>query len=277
MPEMRGSGVGGAHLRVSDVAATEHADFPVGVRKRGGPLDGVVAVVGLVDERVELSFGAVTAARVFHDDDVAALSAANADAGFVAAVVGSADEEDGEFAVGLRAIDVGFEDDAVAHGDFDVAIEDDLVGVRGERCRGGEQEREQAEEPSVHFGKASGKWKSAEKIPQCSSKRRLSGSKLGRFGYTPRCFSEECANVLESIGCGYTGNGSVEGVESRRVAATRDFGWRSNFFEAKGHGRRNVSSRRSIARCLLNVNAYFVVRMVKRGLGIRKKRIVAGL
>src|SRR5580704_3053225 len=100
---------------------------------------------------------------------------------------------------------------------------------------------------------------------------------IGKDWVYPPCFSEECANVLESIGCGYTGNGSVEGVESRRVAATRDFGWRSNFFEAKGHGRRNVSLRRSIARCLLNVNAYFVVRMVKRGLGIRKKRIVAGL
>jgi hypothetical protein len=100
---------------------------------------------------------------------------------------------------------------------------------------------------------------------------------IGKDWVYPPCFSEECANVVESIGCGYTENGSVEGVEMRRVAAMREFGWRSNFFEANGRGRRNVSSRRSIARCLLNVNAYFVVRMVKRGLGIRKKRIVAGL
>src|SRR5579872_7208334 len=118
-------GDGGKHLRGADVAAAEHADFSVGVRKRGGPLDSVVAVVGLVDEGVELAFGAVAAASVFGDDDEAALGAANADAGFVAAVVGCADEEDWEFAVGLRAIDVGFEDDAVAHGDFYVAIEDD--------------------------------------------------------------------------------------------------------------------------------------------------------
>ena len=100
---------------------------------------------------------------------------------------------------------------------------------------------------------------------------------IGKDWVYPPCFSEECANVFESIGCGYTENGSVEGVESRRVAATRDFGWRSNFFEAKGRGRRNASSQRSIALCLLNVNAYFVIRMVKPGLGIRKKRIVAGL
>jgi hypothetical protein len=100
---------------------------------------------------------------------------------------------------------------------------------------------------------------------------------IGKDWVYPPCFSEECANGLESIGCGYTKNGSVEDVESRRVAATRDFGWRSNFLEAKGRGRRNVSSRRSIARCLLNVNLYFVVRMVKRGLRARKKRIVAGL
>src|ERR1700679_2220100 len=98
--EMRRGGDGGEHLRGADVAAAEHTDFSVGVGKRGGPLDGVVAVVGLVDEGVELSFGAVTAARVFHDDDEAALGAANADAGFVAAGARRAPEEDGEYTIG---------------------------------------------------------------------------------------------------------------------------------------------------------------------------------
>src|SRR5579872_4247583 len=128
-------GDGGKHLRGANVAAAEHADFSVGVGKSGGPFDSVVAVVGLVDEGVELAFGAVAAAGVFGDDDEAALGTADADAGFVATVVRSADEENGELAVGLRAIDVGFEDDAVAHGDLYIAIEDDLVGVGGERSR----------------------------------------------------------------------------------------------------------------------------------------------
>ena len=138
--EVRRISDGREHLRGADVAAAEHADFSVGVGKSGGPLDGVVAVVGLVDESVELAFGTVAAAGVFGDDDEAALCATDADAGFVAAIVRRAHEKDGEFAVGLGTVDVGFEDDAVTHRNFDAALEDDLRRVGGEGSRGGEQE-----------------------------------------------------------------------------------------------------------------------------------------
>src|SRR5215475_3019366 len=87
--EMRWIRDRGEHLRGADVGAAEHADFSVGVGKRGGPLDRIVSVVGFVDEGVELAFGAVAAARVFGDDDAAALCAANAHVRFVAAVVWS--------------------------------------------------------------------------------------------------------------------------------------------------------------------------------------------
>jgi hypothetical protein len=70
---------------------------------------------------------------------------------------------------------------------------------------------------------------------------------IGKDWHTPRCFSEECANVLESAACGNTENGSVEGVEMRRVAALREFGWTSNSFEVRERGGRDASSRGSIA------------------------------
>jgi len=52
---------------------------------------------------------------------------------------------------------------------------------------------------------------------------------------------------LESAACGNTENGSVEGVEMRRVAALREFGWTSNSFEVRERGGRDASSRGSIA------------------------------
>ena len=110
---------GGEHLRGSDVGSAEHADFAVGVGKRGGPLDGVVAVVGLVLEGIPLALGGVAAADVLHDDEVSAGGGGAAEFGGVVLVIGRALEEDGIFAIAGGMVDVGVEGDAVAglHGD----------------------------------------------------------------------------------------------------------------------------------------------------------------
>src|SRR5215211_7534021 len=64
---------GGLPLGLSEVREAVHADRSVGTGELRGPLDGVVAVLILLDEGYELAFRAVTSAHVLHDDDEAGL------------------------------------------------------------------------------------------------------------------------------------------------------------------------------------------------------------
>ena len=97
--QMRRMADGGEHLRGSDIGAAEHADFAVGVGEGGGPLDGVVAVVGFVLEGVPLALGGVAAAHVLHHDHEAAPRRRDGEIGAVVLVVGRALQEDRILAV----------------------------------------------------------------------------------------------------------------------------------------------------------------------------------
>ena len=61
----------GQHLRRADVRAAEHADLAVRIGKRRRPFDGVVAVLRLVLERIELSLRVEPSTHVLLDDDIA--------------------------------------------------------------------------------------------------------------------------------------------------------------------------------------------------------------
>ena len=76
-PEMWRRGGRGHPLRVADVRAADHPDLAVRPRLGGRPFDGVVAVVGLVDERLELAIRCESTARVLEHEDVPAAVARN--------------------------------------------------------------------------------------------------------------------------------------------------------------------------------------------------------
>src|SRR4029077_14374867 len=96
--EMRGVSDGGEHLRRADVGPANHADFAVGIRQGGDPLDGVVPVLDFVPEGIPLAFGGVATANVLHTDNVAVSGEliAGRDSPAGALVVGSAHEDNGE-------------------------------------------------------------------------------------------------------------------------------------------------------------------------------------
>ena len=71
--------------------------LPLELGQRGGPFDGVVAVVGLVLEGIPLALGGVAAADILHDDEIATSGGGAAEVGGVVFVVGRALEEHGEF------------------------------------------------------------------------------------------------------------------------------------------------------------------------------------
>ena len=139
---------GGEHLRGSDVGTAEHADFAVGVGERGGPFDGVVAVVGLVLEGIPLALRGVAAADILDDDEVATQGGATAEFNAVVFVVGRALEECGEFSIARRVVDVCAEGDAVAGLHGDSALDGDIGRLCG--GEGGSGDDEEAEGSFEH-------------------------------------------------------------------------------------------------------------------------------
>src|SRR5262249_28005464 len=101
----------------------------------GGPLHGVVPVVRLVPERVELALRLVAAARVLEDDDVAVRREyyARVRRG---AVVGRALQEDGELSGRVGPVHVRDELHAVAHRDLDPALDRHPMLAEGRRGPG---------------------------------------------------------------------------------------------------------------------------------------------
>jgi hypothetical protein len=129
---------GSQHLRGAHVRPAEHAHSSVGIRKSGGPLDGVISVIGLVLERVPLTLGGVAATHVLDYDDESASGAFEAEINVIVLVIGCALHENGKLAVGGGMVNVGAEDNAVAHFDGNVALVGDRVLVGGMSERDGE-------------------------------------------------------------------------------------------------------------------------------------------
>ncbi len=63
---------GGLPLVAASVGASKHGDLAVGPGLMGEPLDGIVAVLGVLGDGMEDAFGVAAAARVDVGVDVAA-------------------------------------------------------------------------------------------------------------------------------------------------------------------------------------------------------------
>ena len=121
------------------------ATLPLDQRLLRRPLDRVVAVLLVVEERLPAAFRLVAPADVLEDVDVAALR--EVDGGVVGGgealgAVRRSRDEDRITAVSDRPIDVGVQDDAVAHRNRHAVVEQDVVprrdvGRRKTRARRG--------------------------------------------------------------------------------------------------------------------------------------------
>ncbi len=122
---------GGEQLGGADVGEAQHPDVAVGTFESGRPFDGVVAVLHLVQERVEVAVGCPTPSRVLDHDHVAACHVPGgmgvSEGGQVhPLVVGAAGQEDRHVAGRVEGpVDVGAQDRAVAHGCFGVSFHRD--------------------------------------------------------------------------------------------------------------------------------------------------------
>ena len=131
-------------LRERKVRLADHADLAVAPGLRGDPVDGVVAVVGLVDDREPLALRLELAAHVLNHADVPLARPVTAMGGHrgvgLVLAIREADEDGREalygHAVALvrRPVDVGRQAHAVAHRHHHVALFDD-AGVADRQLR----------------------------------------------------------------------------------------------------------------------------------------------
>ena len=108
---------GGLPLDDAAIGAADHADLAVAPGLPGDPIDGVVAVVLLLPERIEHAFGFVTPADVLGHHGVAAVHEGlieRCDIGALA--VRGALKDGGKMLAAGREKDIGGKADAVAHG-----------------------------------------------------------------------------------------------------------------------------------------------------------------
>lgn len=114
--EVRRMRDGGQHLRCAHIGSAQHSDSAIGVRERGGPFNGVVAVVRFVLEGVPFAVRRISPANILDDDDIPVRCGAVAESGSPCFVVRSSLEQDRIPAGLLGPINVGAQDSAVPHG-----------------------------------------------------------------------------------------------------------------------------------------------------------------
>ncbi len=93
-------------------------------------------------EGVPLAVGSVAAAHVLNDDDVSFCRRLEAKGRSAALVVRGALQQHRELAIRLRPVDVGAQNDAIAHRDRHTAFRRHLVGFSGLQHRRREEQAE---------------------------------------------------------------------------------------------------------------------------------------
>ena len=147
--QVRGAGVGKLQLRPAVVGASDGSDAPVRPRQRGGPLDGVVAVlgvtvVGAVEAGPEVAVGGVSPAHVLDDVDVPALGQLPPPLDEAGLVVRRPLHDDGEPAGRVGPVHVGPQRDAVPQASLNVALHDGAPAAGGWAVRRGHSDRRAA-------------------------------------------------------------------------------------------------------------------------------------
>jgi len=122
-------------LHVAEVARAHRAERAAEPGLLLQPGDGGEGVVALFAEGIEVAARSERAAAALHDDLEAALGeeAPEEHAPPAAAPVRRSHEQRGDFSspAPARHVAVGEQDDAVGHGDLEVCLDDDIVGLRG--------------------------------------------------------------------------------------------------------------------------------------------------
>ena len=143
--EVRRVAEGGLPLRDAEIRSADHADFAGTPGLMADPVEGILAVGDFLLEGAEDAFGLGAAAHILDDDGIAVIDVgAVVEAERGAFAVGGAGEERGPSSGGGRTEDIRRELDAVAHGDADVELLQDL-GWEG----GGEDDAQQEDSPGA--------------------------------------------------------------------------------------------------------------------------------
>src|SRR6476661_10837052 len=100
-------------------------------------------------EGVPLAVGGVAAAHVLNDDDISSRRSFEAKSNSTALVVGRALQQHRELAVHVRPVDIGAQNDAIAHLDGQATFCNYIVGLCGLQKRHGQ---DQAESSRAHSG-----------------------------------------------------------------------------------------------------------------------------
>ena len=128
-----GAGLRGAPLVLPEIRAALHGDLAVGPRLLRGPLDRVVGVLLIVDERNPDALRLVASSHVLEDVHVAPLREVHR--GIVGGwkpfgAVGCDRQQDRMTPVAGRPIDIGVQRDAVAHAHGNTVVDDNVVSRR---------------------------------------------------------------------------------------------------------------------------------------------------
>ncbi len=134
--KMRRVGNRGEHLCCADVGTADHADFAVRGWQRRSPFDGVVTVVGLVAERIPLTFRCVAPTNILHDGDVAVRGnlIRRPDRPAHAFIVGRAHQDDRKCPVSPRTVNVRIECHAVTRFHRDAILRDHGIADPPSAC-----------------------------------------------------------------------------------------------------------------------------------------------
>ena len=121
-------------LHVSQVGSSFHAHLAVRPRLGGRPFDGVVAIVDIVSERLPTPFRLVPSAHILEDIRIPSpgkVDCRRVGGGSPLGRIGSARHDDGVLAIANWSVQVGIENDSVAHGYRDAVLDLDVIAGRG--------------------------------------------------------------------------------------------------------------------------------------------------
>src|ERR1700730_4704485 len=123
-------------LRGAFVRTSEHAHLAVRVRPGTSPRNGVIPIRGLVLEWIPLTHRCKPAAHILQNRDITASRESHAHVSFALLVIGRAQKKHWKLARCLRTIDIGAEQNTVAHSNFHIALKGNFVAFCREPDRG---------------------------------------------------------------------------------------------------------------------------------------------
>src|SRR5712664_4566518 len=122
-------------LRRTNVRPAKHADFSIGIRQGGGPLDGVVPVLRFILKGIPLAFRFKSPAHILRNHHIPARRCPQPESHAPRLVVGSAHQQHRKFAFSFWPVNVSSQSHAIAHLRRHISLHRDVVMLRCCHCQ----------------------------------------------------------------------------------------------------------------------------------------------